>query len=53
MKAPSVKGWFFGVVFSLSRAFFRGRGWHGWLGDPPFFSFSFPVFFVPHPRVSS
>jgi len=42
MKAHVVKGNVFAVGFSLSRAFLRGRGWHGWLGSrvlaSPFFS---------------
>jgi hypothetical protein len=33
MKAHVVKGNVFAVVFSLSRAFLRGRGGQGWLDD--------------------
>jgi len=33
MKAHVVKGNVFAVVFSLSGAFLRGRGGHGWLDN--------------------
>ncbi len=45
MKAHFVKGNVFAVVFSLSRAFLRGRGGHGWLANRRF-AFFLPVVFV-------
>jgi hypothetical protein len=48
MKAHVVKGNVFAVVFLLGRAFLRGRGGSGWLGDRLLrFSFLWFLLFVP------